>query len=86
MMEAAEQLDIETLQGPLGSPERGLWGPVYYCDYGMFSGPARLSESVLMHAWVVLRTHVHALHRPSLSAFSSPSIYPPFLQMDVMDA
>lgn len=81
-----EQLDIETLQGPLGSPERGLRGLVYYCDYGMFSGPARLSDFALMHAWIVLRTHVQALHHPSLSAFFSPSIYLSFLQMDAMDA
>lgn len=81
-----EQLNIETLQGPLGSPERGVWGSVYYWDYGVFSGPARLREFVLMHAWIGLLPHIHALHHPSLSAFFSPSIYHSFLQMDAMDA
>lgn len=51
--------------GALECPERGAWGSVYYCDYSVFSDLARLREFVLMHAWIALLPHVHALHHPS---------------------
>lgn len=46
--------------------------------YGLFLGPAWMSEFVVLHAWIGLHPPIQPLRHSSLSASFLPSVYPSF--------